>query len=103
MAVPRGGGKTAICQGAIEWALLHGWKRWPILIGAESEIATAALKNIKEELTLNQTLFEDFPEICGPIPGSRGFVAAMRRPVDLRRTDSIVLGSGQNHTSHGAA
>ncbi len=64
--------KTAICQGAIEWALLHGWKRWPILIGAESEIATAALKNIKEELTLNQTLFEDFPEICGPIRALEG-------------------------------
>lgn len=67
VAVPRGGGKTAICEGAVEWALLHGHKRWPMFVGATEDKSTRSMKNIKSELQLNPLLLADFPEICYPI------------------------------------
>lgn len=64
LAMPRGGGKTAICEGAVEWTLLHGHKRWPILIGPTEDKALESLKNLKSEITFNPLLLEDFPDVC---------------------------------------
>lgn len=66
-AVPRGGGKSSIAECIIEWAICHGWKHWPILLGATADKATSRLKNIKTELRRNRLLAADFPEICQPI------------------------------------
>lgn len=72
VAVPRGGGKTAICEGAVEWALLHGHKRWPMFVGATEDKSTRSMKNIKSELQLNPLLLADFPEVCHPIQQLEG-------------------------------
>jgi hypothetical protein len=72
VAVPRGGGKTAICEGAVEWALLHGHKRWPMFVGGTEDKAVRSMKNIKSELQLNPLLLEDFPEILFPIQSLEG-------------------------------
>lgn len=72
LAVPRGGGKTAMCEGAVEWALLHGHKRWPLLIGPTEDKALASLKNLKTELSLNPLLLDDFPDVCFAIAALDG-------------------------------
>src|SRR5512140_3622000 len=47
MAMPRGSGKTTICQIAALWALLTGRQPFVFLIAATAEYATAALSNLK--------------------------------------------------------
>lgn len=66
-AMPRGGGKSSIAEGLVEWAILHGHKHWPLLLGATDDKAVRRLKNIKTELRRNALLAEDFPEICQPV------------------------------------
>lgn len=66
-AVPRGGGKSSISEGIVEWAILHGFKRWPLLLGATDDKAVTRLRNIKTELRKNPVLAADFPEVCQPV------------------------------------
>lgn len=63
MAVPRGGGKTMICEGLVEWCVLHGKKHWPVLIGATGPLGEAMLGNLKTEFSSNKLLLADFPEL----------------------------------------
>jgi len=67
MAMPRGSGKTTICETAAIWALFTARRRFVFLIGSDEDSATRLLTSIKTELEANATLSEDFPEICGPI------------------------------------
>lgn len=67
LAMPRGNGKTTICECATMWALLSGWHKFVYLIGASEDAAGRMLENIKAELSNNANLLADFPEICYPI------------------------------------
>ncbi|MGA2499650.1 MAG: terminase gpA endonuclease subunit [Tepidisphaeraceae bacterium] len=67
MAMPRGSGKTTLCQVASLWALLTGRQQFVFLIGATAEYATAALDNLKRHLSENQLLLADYPEAVYPI------------------------------------
>lgn len=66
-AMPRGSGKTAMCEAACVWATLYGHRRFVVIIGAEAESANERLESIKTELDSNEELFEDFPGACYPI------------------------------------
>jgi hypothetical protein len=72
MAMPRGSGKTTLCETACLWALLYGHREFVALIGADEEHAGDMLDSIKSELENNDLLEEDFSEVCGPIRALEG-------------------------------
>lgn len=67
LAMPRGNGKTTLCEVAALWALVYGHRSFVVLIGAELGGATRSLETLKLELETNEELQEDFPEVCYPI------------------------------------
>ncbi len=67
MAMPRGSGKTSMCEIACLWALLYGHREFIALIGSDEEHAGQMLESIKAELENNEALLEDFSEACFPI------------------------------------
>ena len=67
MAMPRGSGKTVLCQTAVVWAALTGATPFVCLIAASAERAKDLLENIMVWLETNPLLGEDFPEVCYPI------------------------------------
>jgi hypothetical protein len=67
MAMPRGSGKTTICECACIWAALYGHRQFVCLIGSDEGHAMDMLDSIKMELDGNDLLLEDFPEAVYPI------------------------------------
>jgi len=67
MAMPRGSGKTTICECACIWAALNGHREFVCLIGSDEGHAMDMLDSIKMELDGNDLLLEDFPEVTFPI------------------------------------
>ena len=67
MAMPRGSGKTTICECACIWAALYGHREFICLIGSDEGHAIDMLESIKTELDGNELLQADFPEVCFPI------------------------------------
>ena len=67
MAMPRGSGKTTICECACIWAALFGHRDFVCLIGSDEGHAMDMLESIKMELDGNDLLLEDFPEVVYPI------------------------------------
>lgn len=67
MAMPRGSGKTVLCQTAVLWSALIGASPFVCLIAASAERARDLLENIKIWLETNPLLHADFPEVCYPI------------------------------------
>jgi hypothetical protein len=67
VAMPRGAGKTTLCESACLWALLYGHRSFVVLIGADEGAAARMLESIKVELETNELLAGDFGEVCYPI------------------------------------
>ncbi|GIW56313.1 MAG: hypothetical protein KatS3mg082_2717 [Nitrospiraceae bacterium] len=67
MAMPRGSGKTTICECACIWAVLYGHREFVCLIGSDEGHAMDMLDSIKMELDGNDLVLEDFPEVVYPI------------------------------------
>ncbi|MAE40898.1 MAG: hypothetical protein CML07_08285, partial [Psychrobacter sp.] len=67
MAMPRGSGKTTICECACIWAVLYGHRDFVCLIGSDEGHAMDMLESIKTELDGNDLLLDDFPEVVFPI------------------------------------
>ncbi len=67
MAMPRGSGKTVLCQTAVLWSALIGASPFVCLIAASAERAKDLLENIKIWLETNPLLGADFPEVTYPI------------------------------------
>lgn len=67
LAMPRGSGKTTICERAALWALLYGYRRFVVLIGSAESSALKLLENIKTEITSNDALMADHRQVCYPI------------------------------------
>lgn len=61
-AMPRGNGKTTICECGGVWSYLTGRRKFIVLIGASEKHATEVIDSIKTELETNELLAEDFPE-----------------------------------------
>ncbi|HOA76020.1 MAG TPA: phage terminase large subunit family protein [Phycisphaerae bacterium] len=72
MAMPRGSGKTTLCETACLWALLYGHREFVALIGSDEDHAADMLDSIKSELENNDLLDEDFSEVTGPIRALEG-------------------------------
>lgn len=67
LAMPRGSGKTTLCERAAIWALLYGHRRFVCLIGSTDSLARDCLERIKTELEMNDLLAEDFRQVVYPI------------------------------------
>jgi hypothetical protein len=72
LAMPRGSGKSSLCEAAALWALLFGYCPFVMLLAADEEKATERLQAIKTELTIYDRLRDDFPEVCQPIRALEG-------------------------------
>ncbi len=72
MAMPRGSGKTTICECACIWAVLYGHRDFVCLIGSDEGHAMDMLDSIKMELDGNDLLLADFPEVVFPIQSLDG-------------------------------
>jgi len=67
LAMPRGSGKSSLCERACIWAILYGHRRFVCLIGSDEGHAVNMLDTIKTELESNNLLLEDFPEAIHPV------------------------------------
>lgn len=63
LAMPRGGGKTSLCEAACEWAILTGARRYVALVAVNDTFAKKMLGGIKTRWETNDLLLEDFPEV----------------------------------------
>jgi len=72
MAMPRGSGKTSLCEIACLWAMVYGHREFVALIGSDEEHAASMLDSIKAELENSEILGGDFPEVCHPIRSLEG-------------------------------
>jgi hypothetical protein len=109
-AMPRGSGKTTLCEWASIWALLHGHRQFIVIVGSDQAIAEQMLDSIKSHLEQNDLLAEDFPEATYPIRALEGINARARgqtidgEPTKIEWTaDQITLATVPGGKSSGAA
>lgn len=67
VGMPRGGGKTVMCQVAMCWGILTGRHRYAMFIGANAPSGARMMMWLKQTLSKNNLLLEDYPEVCYPI------------------------------------
>lgn len=72
LTMPRGSGKSTLCQTAVEWGELNGHADYMIYVGATADASNKRREAFKTSLRFNQLLLEDYPEICGPIRFTEG-------------------------------
>lgn len=72
IAMPRGSGKTSLCEIACVWATIYGHHAFTALIGSDEGHARNMLESIKSELENNDLLHEDFSETTGPVRALEG-------------------------------
>lgn len=63
-AVYRGFAKTSISTNAAIWAVVYGHRRYVAVFSANEPQAKDLIASIKMELSENDLLMEDFPEVC---------------------------------------
>lgn len=66
-AMPRGSGKTTLCEAACLWAMLFGHRQFIVLVGADQTIASSMADSLKAQIENNDALLDDFPEACYPV------------------------------------
>ena len=84
-AMPRGSGKTSMCEAGVIWAIFHGHVEYAMIIGATEVDAEKRIYSIKVDLTTNKSLLDDFPEIVFPIH----HLAGGYRRVDSQEYDGV--------------
>lgn len=67
LAMPRGSGKSSLCEAAGVWSAVYGHREFVTLIGATESAALEMMESVKTELESNELLAADFPEVCYPI------------------------------------
>jgi hypothetical protein len=66
-AMPRGTGKSVICERTVIWSTGYGHHLFVMLLCANEKLSEKSLIKIQAELEQNPLLLADFPEICYPI------------------------------------
>lgn len=72
IAMPRGSGKSVICERAAIWATVYGYRAFIIVVGSTDSAAQEMFDSIKGAFESNEMLIEDFPEICYPVQALEG-------------------------------
>ena len=92
IAAPRGFGKsTLVTLAYVLYGICYGQEQFIVLISATASQAIQFLENVKKELTDNQKLLTDFPELAAPKP-SPWTRAELETPTHIRL---LALGTGQ--------
>ena len=98
IAAPRGSAKsTLVSQIFLLWCICHRLCRYIVLISDTAEKAADFLGHVKDELTGNERLAEDYPEVCEP--GSRRARLTRWRSGEIVTRNQVkvtALGVGQN-------
>ena len=81
IAAARGDGKSSITRVVSAWAIINGYIKFVVLIGANAKFGKAHLKDLKEHFETNDLLMEDYPEICAPVRALEG--AAQRAKTQI--------------------
>ncbi len=68
----RGFSKTTISENAAIWAALYGHRRFVPIFAANATAARGIVRSLKRELSENDMLADDFPEIIQPIQALEG-------------------------------
>ncbi|MBL0920916.1 MAG: phage terminase large subunit family protein [Phycisphaerales bacterium] len=109
LAMPRGSGKSTLCEAGGLWALVYGHREFVALIGATEGGATQMLDSIKTHIESNDLLAADFPEVCHPVRSLEGIhQRAAGQLLNGQQTligwtsKEIVLPSIDGHRSSGA-
>lgn len=63
LAMPRSGGKTALCRAGLLWGTSSAYRKFPFFIGSSHEKAIQTLAAIKTYWYASRLLRQDFPEI----------------------------------------
>ncbi len=67
IAMPRGSGKSTLCERAAIWSACYGYRSFVVVIGATDVASREMFQSIKSAFESNALLMEDFPEICYPV------------------------------------
>lgn len=67
MAMPRGSGKTTLCEIACLWALSIAARKFVLFIGSSVDAAEELLASVKVHIESNDIYAADFPAICYPL------------------------------------
>lgn len=109
VAMPRASGKTSLAEAGCVWATLYRHRRFVVLIGSDKGSAKQMLDSIKSELSSNELLLEDFPEVCYPIARLEGIANRCKgqhcggRPTEIEwKADRIVLPTIEGSAASGA-
>jgi predicted phage terminase large subunit-like protein len=98
IAAPRNSAKsTLVSQIFLLWCICHRFCRYIMLISDTAEKAADFLSHVKDDLTGNDRLAEDYPEVCEP--GSRRARLTRWRSGEIvtrNRVKVTALGVGQN-------
>lgn len=78
LALPRGSGKTTLCQAGILWAIMTGRRRFGVLVANNQKRANQLIEDVKTWLETNELLLEDFPEVVFPIRQLEGISQRQR-------------------------
>jgi hypothetical protein len=71
-AVYRGFAKTTLAENDAIWAVLYGHRKFVPIFGADARSAKDVIDSIKMELSENELLIGDFPEVCHAITALEG-------------------------------
>jgi hypothetical protein len=71
VGMPRGSGKTKLCEAATLWAALNGVP-YILFVGASEKKAEQSIATLKTWLETSVELAADFPEVCYPIAALEG-------------------------------
>lgn len=109
IAMPRGSGKSALCEAACLWAMLYGHHQFVVLIGEGQAAAIDCLDSVKSEITNNDILAADFPEVCFPVRALEGInqraagqTSEGKRTMIVWNDDQIVMPTIEGAASSGA-
>lgn len=98
LAEPRGNGKTVRAEALALWALLYGYRKFVVCVGATAGSSVEMYKSILTEIETNSSLADDFPEVLYPITCLNGSYLRARSQtcegINTRleiRADSLVL------------
>lgn len=93
IAAPRGSGKSTLTLVAAVWALVYGYRRYVVLVGANKAEAQKLIDSIKSALQNNKLLYEDFPEITYPIVRLNGSALLARGQLYVGNLTNMSWGS----------
>jgi hypothetical protein len=109
LAMPRGTGKTSMSCFAALWAILYGYRKYVVIVGATDDKAIEIMNKIKMSLETNPLITADFPEVCFPVAKlegivqrSKGQLAGGQRTYIDWRDDRLVMPTIKGSVASGA-